>query len=180
VVLRIANIFTAVLVVGALGVAGVADAKRKAAAAPKCWNVPEITAAKVNELSIKLNVESLRCRMADTTIQEQYDKYTQATSGAVRSVAKVVQGHFNGNAKLYDNYAISVANKYGGGVAGESCQQVASLIQTGITTGSTIAGLSAVAETANINPTLLGGACPLKPLSPFIAKRVTRRPKHHK
>jgi len=158
----------------------IADAKHLVASTPKCWSVPEITAAKVNELSIKLNVESLRCRVVDTTIQQQYDQFTQSTSQPIKSVAKIVKGHFHSNSKLYDNYAISVANKYGGGVAGESCVQVASLIQSGITAGASVDGLSQVAELANINPTLTGGACPLRPLKPFVAKRVTHRVKHRK
>lgn len=156
------------------------DARVHMAAAPRCWSVPEITAAKVNELSIKLNVESLSCRTADATIQDQYDHFTQATKAPINGVAKTVKAHFRGSAKLYDDYAISVANKYGGGVAGESCAQVATLIQSGIATGNTVDGLSAVAEQANILPLLAGGACPLKPLKPFVAKRSSRRTTHRK
>ena len=178
--MRIGSKLSSIVVLSAMSMASIVEAKTYATIAPRCWSVSEITAAKVNELSIKLNVESLRCRMQDTTVQEQYDRFTQSTSKPIKSVSKIVKAHFRGNAKLYDNYAISVANKYGGGVAGESCAQVASLIQSGITTGETVDGLSSVAELANINPTLIGGACPLKPLAPFIAKRVVHRVKHHK
>jgi len=178
--LRIGSKVSSIVLLSSIAIGSVVDAKSQAVIVSRCWSVPEITAAKVNELSIKLNVESLRCRLQDTTVQSQYDQFTQSTAKPIKSVSKIVKAHFRGNAKLYDNYAISVANKYGGGVAGESCAQVASLIQSGITTGGTVEGLSSVAELANINPTLIGGACPLKPLAPFIAKRVVRRVKHHK
>lgn len=178
--MRIGSRLSSAAVLSAISMASIVDAKTHAAIAPRCWSVRQVTAAKVNELSIKLNVESLRCRLQDTSVQAQYDQFTQTTAKPIKSVSKIVKAYFLGNAKLYDNYAISVANKYGGGVAGESCAQVASLIQSGITRGATLDGLSGVAELANINPTLVGGACPLKPLAPFIAKRVVRHTKHHK
>ncbi len=172
--------FSTILAMGALLISTSVEAKHKALPVPPCWTVPQITAAKVNELSIKLNVESLRCRTADATIMGQYDDFTRATSKTMSQIAKVVQGHFRGSSKLYDNYAISLANKYGAGVAGESCAQVATFIQAGVLKGAAIDGLSSVAEMANINPTIVGGACPLRALKPFVAKPVVRRVKHHK
>lgn len=157
--------------------ASVADAKRASAPAPRCWTVPQITAAKINELSILLNVQSLRCRNEDKTIQDQYDGFTRASGSAMKAVAGVVKGHFGGNSTLYDRYAISLANKYGAGVKGQSCPMVASLMDSAIAGGKSTAGLSQVAETANIDPTIAGGPCPLHPGKPFVAKPKARHRK---
>ncbi len=161
----------------ALFSASVADAKRASAPAPRCWSVPQITAAKINELSILLNVQSLRCRNEDKSIQDQYDGFTRASGSAMAAVASVVKGHFSGNSSLYDRYAISLANKYGAGVKGQSCPMVASLMQSAIAGGKSTSGLSQVAESANIDPTIAGGPCPLHPGKPFVAKPKARRKK---
>ncbi len=161
-------------VVLSLCAASIADAKRIKAPppAPRCWKVPEITAAKINELSILLNVQSLRCRNVDKTIQDQYDSFTRASGSTMKDVSGIVRGHFGGSDSLYDRYAISLANKYGAGVAGQSCPMVATLMQSAISGGGSAAALSQVAETANVDPTLLGGPCPLRPLAPFAAVPV--------
>jgi hypothetical protein len=113
----------------------------------------------------------------DTTIQDQYDNFTRASAGTIRGVAATVKAHFGGSSSLYDRYAISLANKYGAGVSGQSCPMVATLMQSAIAGGKSMAGLSQVAETANIDPTLLGGPCPLHPGKPFVAKPKSRRKK---
>jgi hypothetical protein len=155
-------------------------AKKRAAPAARCWTPTQITAAKVNELSILLNVQSLRCRNEDKTIQDQYDAFTRASAGTMRGVAATVKGHFGGSASLYDRYAISLANKYGAGVVGQSCPMVANLMQSAIAGGKSLSGLSQVGETANIDPTLLGGPCGLHPGKPFIASKTKLRPRHKK
>ena len=170
----------ATIVVLALMQSTAIEAKSKILAAPKCWAPPEITAAKVNELSILLNVQALRCRNEDTTIQDQYDGFTRASQSTMKSVSTTVKGHFGRSDKLYDNYAISLANKYGAGVKGQSCTAVAGLIQSAIASGKSFDGLSQVAETANINPTLAGGACPLHPLKPFVVKSAKAKSRRHK
>ena len=170
--------YAVTLVIFAQILAGSAEAKHAVVAGPRCWTVPQITAAKINELSVLLNVQSLRCRVADTTILDQYDAFTKASRSTMRGVAATVKGHFGGSASLYDRYAISLANKYGAGVKGESCENVATLMQAATAAGGTAPALSQVGETANIDPTILGGACPLHPLKPFVGKKIKLRARH--
>lgn len=159
-----------------LALAGqICAAKPKPAPKPACWTIPEIDAAKVNEFGILLNVQALRCRIEDTTIQDQYDAFTKVSGATLKSVDKTLKNHFRSNRLAYDRYTIGLANKYGAGVKGQSCAQFATLMQTAIGAAGSQPGLSQAAETVNISPTLEGGACPLHPLKPFIAKPRPRR-----
>jgi len=155
--------------VALIAVSGVAEAKKRIETGPGCWTIPQITAAKINEFSILLNVQSLRCRNVDTAILGQYDAFTRASGATMKSVSQTVQHHFKNNSSAYDRYAISLANKYGAGVAGQSCAMVATLIQTAINKADSIDGMSQAAESGDINPTLVGGACPLHYDAPFVA-----------
>ena len=171
----------AIFAVMALATGSAADAKRRAAApAPRCWTIPQITAAKVNELSILLNVQSLRCRNVDTTIQDQYEAFKVASQSTIKQVSSTVKGHFGGSDSAYDRYSISLANKYGAGIVGQSCPDVATLMQSGIANGKSFAGLSQVAEAANIYPLIKGGACSLKPSKPFVATKRAPKKRYHK
>ncbi len=129
------------------------------AAAPQCWTPTEVTAAKVNELSILLNVQSLRCRKEDPEIQDKYASFARASAPTMKGIAKTLNARFGGNASLMDRYTISLANKYGAGVPGQSCTMVAGLMQSATLAGKSLAGLSVVADSAMITPTLAGGTC---------------------
>ena len=164
----------------AIATGSAVDAKRRAEPAPRCWTIPQITAAKVNELSILLNVQSLRCRKIDLTIQDQYEAFKVASQSTIKQVSSTVKGHFGGSDSAYDRYSISLANKYGAGIVGQSCPDVATLMQSGIANGKSFSGLSQVAEAANIYPLIKGGACPLHPSKPFIATKSAPKKRRHK
>ena len=148
---------------------------------PHCWSVAEIEDAKVMELSVSLNVRSLRCRHESTAIIDRYEAYNTSSLKVMAGVSKVIRKHFGSNKSLYDQYSIGLANKYGAGKHGQTCADFATVMERAIGGADTLQGLSQVAETDNINPDLDGGACPLHPATPFIVRPPRRvlRHSHH-
>ncbi|MBU6206450.1 MAG: hypothetical protein KGQ42_02045 [Alphaproteobacteria bacterium] len=151
-----------------------ADA-RHYAPLPACWSIHDIEDAKVMELSVSLNVLSLRCRHENAVITDRYERYTTDSTKVMAGVAHAIKAHFRGSNLAYDRYSIGLANKYGAGVTGQDCKGVATLMESAITNAGTLDGLSQVAEQDNIQPNLVGGACPEHPVKAFVVRRWRRR-----
>jgi hypothetical protein len=142
-----------------------------------CWTAAETVAAKVSELNILLNVQSLRCRNEDSTIQDGYYKFQSKSRAGVSTANKLVKAHFKGNSKLFDNYAISVANKYGAGKPDQTCSGVATLMLAA--TGKKYAELAKLADSSTIEPVTPGGQCVVKAKSAGgKARKGGKRRKH--
>ncbi|MBA3897231.1 MAG: hypothetical protein H0X36_08905 [Sphingomonadaceae bacterium] len=138
------------------------------AAAPaqaNCWKADDVRAAKVRDLDTMLMVSALRCRLGDTGLLERYNAYVVQDRAALTDVNNALHAHFAaevGKAKAldaYDNYVTAVANSYGAGVTGLSCADMGSIVDAAMAEGASYEALSAIAERANVQPRLEGGAC---------------------
>lgn len=151
------------------------------AAGPKCWTAPQIAAAKTYELTIFLNVQSLRCRSQDPTIMDKYNTFVSKSGATVKRVTPILKSRFGNNANSFDRYAISLANKYGGGVAGQSCGDVGAVMDSAIANAGDLSTLSQVADAAHIDPLIAGGACSAKSgkgSALHTTRKATRRRTH--
>ena len=146
-------------------VALVASALIAAPAQASCWKADQVAAAKVRDLETMLMVSSLRCRGNGGTMLSRYNKFVVQSRAALTLVNDTLRAHFaesvgQGRAlNAYDGYVTRIANRYGAGAEGLSCNDLSSITDAAVSERPTFAALAALADRAGVQPMLDGGVC---------------------
>lgn len=131
-----------------------------------CWKTDQVAAAKVRDLETMLMVSALRCR-GEGNILERYNKFVVKARSALTQVNNTLRVHFAesvgaGRAlNAYDGYVTRVANRYGAGADGLSCNDLSSITDAAANETPSFDALAALAERAGVRPLLDGAPCPI-------------------
>jgi len=123
-----------------------------------CWSQPEVAAAKVKQLDTMLVVSALRCRNSQSDFMSSYNRFATRHRGNLAVASVMLQKHF-GSAHAFDHYIISGANRYGAGVEGMSCADLATIARTATEEQSTLEAVANLAERSGVDPMLDGAMC---------------------
>jgi hypothetical protein len=129
-----------------------------------CWKADQVAAAKVRDLETMLMVSALRCR-AQGNMLARYNKFVVNARAALIQVNDTLRDHFSesvgaGHAlNAYDGYVTRVANRYGAGADGLSCDDLSSITDAAVSERPSFEALAALAERAGVQPLLDGGQC---------------------
>lgn len=130
------------------------------AAQAQCWSEASVTAAKIRDMETMLMVASLRCRAGNPEMLAAYNAFVVQSRAALTQVNDQLRAHFGG-LSAYDSYVTSVANRYGGGAAGLTCLDMASILSAASAEGGSFAGLQRLAEAAQVEPWRTEDRCPV-------------------
>ncbi len=127
-----------------------------------CWSSADIAAAKVRDMETMLMVSALRCRSVDPQLLGEYNEFVRESRGALTSVNDTLRKHFAdaGGLNAYDRFVTAIANRYGAGVAGLSCGDMASILSAAKAEGGSLTGLTRLANDAQVIPVISGTVCP--------------------
>jgi hypothetical protein len=157
--------------------AAVASALTAGSANAGCWSEAAYRAAQVRELDTMLMVEALRCRKTLANFIEVYNQFVVASRPALLQANTALRGHFAGEVgergalNAYDNYMTTVANRYGAGSEGLSCDDMASITRAALATNGSADALYDIAVTAQMIPTIQGDRCQAGTTSLTVAVR---------
>lgn len=129
-----------------------------ASPAQACWSDTQVAAAKIRDMETMLMVSALRCRLSGQDFLAEYNGFVSQSRVALTRVNDDLRGHFD-DLDGYDRYVTSIANRYGAGVEGLACDDMASILSAAKAEGGTYDGLARLAEAAQIAPRLDGGQC---------------------
>ncbi len=135
-----------------------------APAQASCWKADQVAAAKVRDLETMLMVSALRCRSSGTMLA-RYNKFVVQARPALMQVNDTLRNHFAesvgaGRAlNAYDGYVTRIANRYGAGADGLSCNDLSSITDAAVSERPSFQALAALAERAGVQPLLDGGPC---------------------
>jgi hypothetical protein len=138
-----------------------------------CWTQSEVAAAEVRDFDTMLMVSGLRCRFQSTALIDTYNAMVVHHRAALTEANMQLKAHFTpaiGGANALDSYITRVANRYGAGAEGLSCETLQSIAEAALHEASTLSALTALAERADVKPELPGGAC-AAPLLQVAARR---------
>lgn len=127
-----------------------------------CWDANSVNAAKVRDMETMLMVASLRCRLkGDPQMLVSYNEFIRSSRPALTQVNDTLRAHFanEGGLNAYDRYVTSIANRYGGGAEGLTCEDMSSILAAARAEGGSLAGLTRLATAAKVEPVLNGGRC---------------------
>lgn len=143
--------------VAALVLAAVSVTSAQAA----CWDDAAVSAAKVRDLETMLMVSALRCRAEDNAMLKAYNRFVTQSRPALTAVNQTLRDHFAGSGGLnaYDRYVTSIANRYGAGAEGLSCDDMSSILSAAQAEGGSLAGLTRLANAAGVAPKLTSERC---------------------
>jgi hypothetical protein len=150
--------------VRSLVIALAATAIIAAPAQASCWKADQVAAAKVRDLETMLMVSALRCR-AQGNMLARYNKFVVQARPALTQVNDTLRTHFaesvgSGRAlNAYDGYVTRIANRYGAGADGLSCNDLSSITEAAVSERPSFQALAALADRAGVQPLLDGGAC---------------------
>ena len=152
---------------GSIVVAFAAVAIVAAPAHAQCWNADQIAAAKVRDMETMLMVSSLRCRADHRQMIGQYNAFVVKSRAALNQVNDTLKAHFTEEVgarrslDAYDSYVTRIANRYGAGADGLSCDDLSDITVAALNENATFAALSDLADRADVRPVIEGGACPV-------------------
>lgn len=129
-----------------------------------CWKPDQIAAAKVRDFETMLMVSALRCRGKGNMLA-RYNKFVVQARPALTQVNNTLRGYFAeavGPARAlnaYDGYVTRIANRYGAGAEGLSCDDFSSITDAAVAERPSFRALAALADRAGVQPLLVGGRC---------------------
>ena len=143
--------------VAALTLAAISTTSAQAA----CWSDAAVSAAKVRDLETMLMVSALRCKTSDNAMLMQYNRFVRASRPALAAVNETLRAQFAsaGGLNAYDRYVTAIANRYGAGAEGLSCNDMTSILSAAEAEGGSSTGLARLAGDAGVEPVLVGGPC---------------------
>lgn len=129
-----------------------------------CWDENSVNAAKVRDMETMLMVSALRCRLkGDPQMLTSYNDFVRTSRAALVQVNDTLRAHFAGEGGLnaYDRYVTAIANRYGGGAEGLTCEDMSSILAAAQAERGSLTGLTRLANAAEVQPVLDGGRCPV-------------------
>lgn len=127
-------------------------------AASSCWSKEELSATKIRTLDEMLMVSSLRCRLVGVEFQNSYGEFVSNHRGKLMVAALTLQRRMI-SADTYDRFITSIANRYGAGVPGMSCTDLAELTRAAADPQRALADLEDLAERAGVGPATGEASC---------------------
>jgi hypothetical protein len=129
----------------------------------QCWSEASVTAAKIRDLETMLMVAALRCRSHSNRILADYNHFVRQSRSALVRVNDQLRAQFApvGGLNAYDRYVTSIANRYGAGAEGLTCDDMASILSAANAEGGSFQGLARLASDAGVEPVLSGHRCPV-------------------
>jgi hypothetical protein len=126
-----------------------------------CWGDAAVAAAKIRDLETMLMVSSLRCRTADNAMLNQYNRFVTRSRPALAAVNQTLRAQFAslGGLNAYDRFVTAIANRYGAGVDGLGCDDMASILSAAEAEDGSIEGLARLANAAGVEPKLSDERC---------------------
>jgi hypothetical protein len=120
-----------------------------------------VAAAHVRSMDSMLMVAALRCRGSGVDVMARYNGFVRSNRATLANVNDNLRGHFasDGGLNAYDHFVTSMANRYGGGIAGMSCGDMDSLLSEAIEAKGSMPLLSELAQSTIVVPELPGGRC---------------------
>lgn len=147
-----------------LVIALVASAIIAAPAQAACWKADQVDAAKVRDFETMLMVSALRCRKQGNMLA-RYNRFVVQARPALTQVNDTLRAHFaeavghSRSLNAYDSYVTRVANRYGAGADGLSCDDFSSITDAAVAERPSFRALAALADRAGVKPLLEGGRC---------------------
>ena len=129
-----------------------------------CWKADQVDAAKVRDFETMLMVSALRCRQHGNMLA-RYNKFVVQARPALTAVNNTLRTHFAeavGHSQAlnaYDGYVTRVANRYGAGAEGLSCDDFSSITDAAVAERPSFRALAELADRAGVRPLLDGGRC---------------------
>ncbi len=126
-----------------------------------CWSEAAVEAAKVRDLETMLMVSSLRCHAANPALLDEYNGFVKSSRAALTQVNQTLRKQFAdaGGLNAYDKFVTAIANRYGAGTEGLTCNDMASIVAAAQAEGGSLAGLTRLATDAGAEPRLSGPKC---------------------
>jgi hypothetical protein len=143
-----------------------------------CWTDEEVSAAKIKDFETMLMVSALRCKNTPADFISDYNQFV--TSGRATLVeanerlrTRFKRGTFPvAGLNNYDRFVTSIANGYGAGGDGASCEDMASLNAAAKRANASVEDLALLANDAGAAPYLDDVACSLPKMAPHHAERL--------
>lgn len=132
--------------------AGLALVSAEAHAAAVCWSDAAYEAAQMRDLDTMLMVATLRCRVKGADFSADYNKFVVEKRSLLAAANLEIQSAFAasvGKVKAlgaYDDFMTKIANSYGNGMSGMSCDDFAALARTAAEVPAVRASLVALAN----------------------------------
>lgn len=133
-----------------------------------CWKTDQVAAAKIRDLETMLMVSALRCRGNGGTMLARYNQFVVQSRAALTEVNDTLRTHFAesvGQARAlnaYDGYVTRIANRYGAGAEGLSCEDMSAITDAALSERPSFAALASLAERAGVEPLLDEGTCAVR------------------
>ena len=137
-----------------------------APAQASCWKADQVAAAKVRDFETMLMVSALRCRNNGGTMLSRYNKFVVQSRAALTEVNDTLRTHFaesvgaGHSLNAYDSYVTRIANRYGAGAEGLSCNDLSSITDAALSERPSFVALAALADRAGVQPLIDGTLCP--------------------
>jgi hypothetical protein len=147
--------------------AGLALVSGEAQAAAGCWSDAAYEAAQLRDLDTMLMVATLRCRMKGADFSADYNRFVVEKRPILAAANVEMQSAFAqsvGKAKAlgaYDDMMTKIANSYGNGMSGMSCQDFAALARTAAEAPAVRASLVTLANEIGSKPPVPIARCSL-------------------
>jgi hypothetical protein len=127
-----------------------------------CWPDASVTAAKIRDMETMLMVASLRCKASGNALLGQYNRFVRQSRPTLTRVNDQLRAQFApaGGLNAYDRYVTSIANRYGAGAEGLTCNDMASILSAANAESGSYAGLARLANDAGVEPRLTDRRCP--------------------
>lgn len=138
--------------------AGLAMVSGEAQAALGCWSDTAYEAAQLRDLDTMLMVATLRCRMKGADFSADYNRFVVEKRPILAAANVEIQSAFAqsvGKVKAlgaYDDMMTKIANSYGNGMTGMSCNDFAALARTAAEAPAVRASLVTLANAIGSKP----------------------------
>jgi len=151
----------AILVGSAIGAALLASP----AQAASCWSETSYEAAQMRDFDTMLMVATLRCRIKNVDFGDDYNRFVRSKRPILAQANKQLRGQFAlsvGRSKAlsaYDDYMTKLANGYGGGAKGTSCEDYAAMARAAADAPAQRSTLVRIAQQAGSAPYMPSSRC---------------------
>ncbi|MBA2920556.1 hypothetical protein GON01_02480 [Sphingomonas sp. MAH-20] len=140
-----------------------------------CWNQATFEAAQVRELETMLMVGAMRCMQDSANFSGDYNAFVRNNSEALKGAGETLRSHFASEfgpegRQAYHNFVSGEADRFMGGAARLSCQDLGTIARMAANAGSTPA-LVRFATAAEVRPAAPAKLCREEASSVMIAAR---------
>ncbi len=128
----------------------------------ECWTPTDVEAAQVRSMETMLMVGSLKCRNTPDNFITQFNGFVRTYRPALLQANEQLRQHFASvdGPRALDSFVTSIANRYGDGSSGLSCQDMRSILDEVFDAGDSFSSLVSIARSSLAQPKLPESRCP--------------------